>query len=191
MQLRMPSADLASEASATVAAATRLSFVAVYTRWFDHACRWLPAMGVPDADIEDVVQELFIVARGKLDKFAGDNVGGWLYAIALRLAANHRRKAWLRRFFFRADDAAILRAHDGAASPLERLEANEKRALLDAMLARMSEKRRRALALYEIQGYSGEEIAALEGVPLKTVWTRLHHARRDLVALAAEHRRSL
>jgi RNA polymerase sigma-70 factor (ECF subfamily) len=48
------------------------------------------------------------------------------------------------------------------------------------LLARLSEKRRSTFILFEIEGYSGEEIAALENVPVATVWTRLHHARREL-----------
>jgi RNA polymerase sigma-70 factor (ECF subfamily) len=42
--------------------------------------------------------------------------------------------------------------------------------------------------LFEIEGYSGEEIAAFEGVPVNTVWTRLHHARREFATLIAQAR---
>ena len=48
------------------------------------------------------------------------------------------------------------------------------------VLDRMSPLRRTAFMLFEIEGYSGEEIAELEQIPLATVYTRLHHARRDL-----------
>jgi len=43
--------------------------------------------------------------------------------------------------------------------------------------------------LFEIEGYTGEEIAGLQGIPVATVWTRLHHARRDLAVLVAAARR--
>jgi DNA-directed RNA polymerase specialized sigma24 family protein len=52
----------------------------------------------------------------------------------------------------------------------------------------MSDKRRETLVLFEVEGYSGQEIAALQGVPVKTVWTRLHHARKDLVAMVTDLR---
>jgi RNA polymerase sigma-70 factor (ECF subfamily) len=42
----------------------------------------------------------------------------------------------------------------------------------------MSLAQRTAFVLFEIESYSGEEIAELEGIPLNTVWTRLHHARK-------------
>jgi RNA polymerase sigma-70 factor, ECF subfamily len=50
----------------------------------------------------------------------------------------------------------------------------------------MSEKRRAAFILFEIEGYSGEEIARIHGIPLKTVWTRLHHARKDFLRIASD-----
>jgi RNA polymerase sigma-70 factor (ECF subfamily) len=43
-----------------------------------------------------------------------------------------------------------------------------------------------AFSLYEIEGYSGEEIAQLLDVPVATVWTRLHHARKEFLARVAE-----
>ncbi len=54
----------------------------------------------------------------------------------------------------------------------------------------MSEKKRTVLVLFELEGLSGEEIAATVGAPLKTVWTRLHAARREfLKALELERKR--
>jgi RNA polymerase sigma-70 factor (ECF subfamily) len=53
----------------------------------------------------------------------------------------------------------------------------------------MSETRRATFMLFEIEGYSGEEIAGMQGIPVATVWTRLHHARKEFFALVEEHRR--
>ena len=54
------------------------------------------------------------------------------------------------------------------------------------MLGKMSEVRRTTFILFEIEGYSGEEIAEMQGIPLNTVWTRLHHARKEFLRLVAE-----
>jgi RNA polymerase sigma-70 factor (ECF subfamily) len=51
----------------------------------------------------------------------------------------------------------------------------------------MDEERRTAFVLFEIDGLSGEEIARIQDVPLNTVWTRLHHARREFFSLAAKY----
>ena len=51
----------------------------------------------------------------------------------------------------------------------------------------MAEARRTAFVLFEIEGLSGDEIARIQDIPLNTVWTRLHHARREFFALAAKY----
>ena len=76
-----------------------------------------------------------------------------------------------------------MQAHQ--ATPVEALEQREARRQMHEVLSQMSERRRTTFFLFEIEGYSGEEIAQLEGVALNTVYTRLHHARRDFMALLA------
>ena len=69
--------------------------------------------------------------------------------------------------------------------PDEIAEKREAERVLERILEGMSSVRRTALILYELEGYSGEEIAELEGIPLKTVYTRLHHARKDFMQRVA------
>jgi RNA polymerase sigma-70 factor (ECF subfamily) len=52
----------------------------------------------------------------------------------------------------------------------------------------MSDMQRTAFVLFEIEGYSGEEIAELEQIPVNTVWTRLHHARKRFFELVDQAR---
>jgi RNA polymerase sigma-70 factor (ECF subfamily) len=56
---------------------------------------------------------------------------------------------------------------------------------MQRILSQLTERRRTAFFLFEIEGYTGEEIAELEGVSVNTVYTRLHHARRDFMTLLA------
>jgi RNA polymerase sigma-70 factor (ECF subfamily) len=163
-----------------------LDFTRVYEAWFDPCLRWLRALGIPDADLEDVGQEVFVVVRRKLGAFEGDRLAAWLYRIATRTASDHRRRAWFRRLWTRGSRVDLDTMHSQAAGPAELFERREAERLLDGVLARMSEKRRVAFSLYEIEGYSGEEIAQLLDVPVATVWTRLHHARKEFRARVAE-----
>jgi RNA polymerase sigma-70 factor (ECF subfamily) len=173
-----------------------LDFSALYDDWFGEVYRWLRALGAPDRDREDLAQEVFLVVRRRLHAFDGRNVAGWLYQIARRQVLRHKRLAWVRRVLGRSsiesadappgNRATPLLAASSAPSPLAALEAKERRALLDRLIAGLSEKRRVVLVMFEIDGYSGDEIAEILDVPINTVWTRLHHARRDfLAALAA------
>lgn len=158
-------------------------FERLYTAYFHHVTRWVRAFGCRPADIDDVAQETFLVARRRLVDFDGKNPAGWLYRIAQHVTRATRRRAWVRRTLFRE-------ANDGLAdvsqqSPIEALEQREARRLMHRILAQLTERRRTAFFLFEIEGYSGEEIAVLEGVSVNTVYTRLHHARRDFMTLLA------
>jgi RNA polymerase sigma-70 factor, ECF subfamily len=166
-----------------------LVFDTVYRAYFRQVVAWMRAMNVPPADMEDAAQEVFLVVRRKLPRFRDDNLAGWLYRIADLTARNYRRLAWFKHLFARdpLDDASD--PWPMANSPAMSLEQKEDRRTLFRMLAGMSAKRRETLILFEVEGYSGQEIATLQDVPLKTVWTRLHHARRDLVSMVATLRR--
>lgn len=136
----------------------------------------------PGGDVDDAVQEVFLVALRKREGFAGRaQPSTWLYAIARRVALAVRRRARLRRFF--GLDAAPERA--AGPTPHQVFEQRESSQRLYALLERISDKKRTVFILYEVEGLPGEEIARIVGCPLKTVWTRLHHARRELQELAA------
>jgi RNA polymerase sigma-70 factor (ECF subfamily) len=175
----MRSAERAGPADASA------SFDAVYRAWFDRVVRWLPAMGVARGDLEDVAQEVFMIVQRRLPSFDGQNLGGWLFAISLRCAGNHRRLAWFRRILLAPDRAPATAAPGTPEAELARAQLLDQ---ADAILRTLSDQHRRAFVLFEVEGYSGEEIAALEGIPVATVWTRVHHARKAFAARAAAMR---
>jgi len=156
-----------------------LEFDEVYAAWFHEVARWTRAFGGLDADIEDLVQEVFIVVRRKLDRFDGENLPGWLYRITQRTVSDYRRRAWFRRFWQPPNFDTLV---DPGLSPLEAAERREAERRLHEALSHLSASHRSAFILFEIEGYSGEEIARLENVPVKTVYTRLHYARKDFMS---------
>jgi DNA-directed RNA polymerase specialized sigma24 family protein len=101
-------------------------FRAIYERWFEDISPWIRALGGPEAERGDLVQEVSVVVQRRLPHFDGQNV-------------------------------------------LER---------------RPNESERAALVLFEIDGHSGAEIAHTHGVPVNTVWARIHKAREQKVPLA-------
>jgi RNA polymerase sigma-70 factor (ECF subfamily) len=166
------------------------AFAALYDAWFEHVARWLKVLGAPEADHEDLAQEVFLVVRRRLVDFDGQNVAGWLYQIARRQVLRHRRLRWVKRVFTGSSHVALEELPQLGMCPLTTLETKEKTQLLWHLLLEMSEKRRVVFALYEVDGYSGEEIAGFLDVPLNTVWTRLHHARKDFYRLLASYKRA-
>jgi RNA polymerase sigma-70 factor (ECF subfamily) len=130
--------------------------------------------------VDDLLQEVFIVAFKQRDRFRGESSERtWLYAIAARVCMRHRRSA--RRF-----DAFRLRLRgerevEGAAVvgevPDRALEREQSAAMVREVLDKLPFAQREAFVLYELEGMEGGAIAELLGVPIGTVWTRLHHGR--------------
>jgi RNA polymerase sigma-70 factor, ECF subfamily len=165
-----------------------LSFAGIYDQWFDDVSRWVRLFGGRHADHEDLAQEVFLIVRRRLPEFDGRNVAGWLFEIARRQVRGYRRRVWFRRAFSLRHHVALDRLMYDGATPAAALERKERQAMVERLLARMSEKRRTTFVLFEIEGYTGEEIAALQRIPIKTVWTRLHHARKEFLKLVARQR---
>ncbi len=154
-------------------------FDAIYEQWFDDVNRWVRAMGGPLPDREDLVQDVFLVAHRRLKDFDGTNVGGWLYQIARRRVRDYRRLRWVKSVLLRwspVSEGAPLKG----PGPADTLETKEKRRVLERLLEKLNQTERAALVLFEVEGYSGQEIAQIQGVPLNTVWARIHKARKKL-----------
>jgi RNA polymerase sigma-70 factor (ECF subfamily) len=156
------------------------SFEELYDHWFEGVSRWVRALGAREADRDDLVQDIFLVVHRRLADFDGQNVAGWLYQIARHKVRDHRRLLWVKHLFGNTsaplEDAMLATKQ----SPLSELETKQKRQLLESLLERLNEDQRAAFVLFEIEGSSGEEIAALTGVPINTVWARIHKARKKL-----------
>ena len=138
------------------------------------------------AHVDDLIQETFLVAFKKRDTYDGRaQHRTWLYGIAARLALRHRRGVgrWLRALGVLGDEPAerIVVAPD---RDLDRARAS---AVVHDVLSRMPFKQREVFVLYELEELDGAQIAALLAIPVNTVWTRLHHARKRFAE--AMHRR--
>lgn len=132
-----------------------------------------------ELDPDDLLQEVFIVALRKPNEvLSADSPKAWLYGVAVKVAASRRRTVKLRRLFGLDDVAEVA----SAESPSRTLEQKDASRHVERVLSKLSDKKREVLVLYELQGLPGEEIAAALRIPLKTVWTRLFHARKDFAA---------
>jgi RNA polymerase sigma-70 factor (ECF subfamily) len=160
------------------------SLDAVYRTHAPTVARWVAHLGGPSIDVEDVLHEIFLVVRRQLPRFRGEaKITTWLYSITSRVVLNWRRKDRFRRFVRRTrrDDLEhSLTANQ--PTPVELLERSQTGAQVYRVLDRLPEKYRQVLVLFELEGLSGEEIAALSGVKLATVWVHLHRARAAFLA---------
>src|SRR5579862_9403360 len=115
------------------------SFDAVYRACYVDVARWVRALGANDADVEDLTQEVFIIVRRKLAGFDGRNLPGFLYRIAQRTVRDHRHSAWFRHLL--GKPTALPQLTSPGPNGLQLMQHQERRRVLDTILARMSEKR--------------------------------------------------
>jgi len=138
------------------------------------------ALGASEADREDLVQDVFIVAHRRLASFDGGNLAGWLYQIARRKVRDYRSLAWVKHFFAASRLPLLDSTLQTLQGPLDQLETSEKAELLTELLTTLNPEQRAAFVLFELEGLSGEEIARLQEVPINTVWARIYKARKKL-----------
>ncbi len=145
------------------------------------AARIIRGLGVRDADLDDVVQDVFVIVFRQLPGFEGRSAfSTWFFQICVNVVRGRRRKSARDRWFRLAFGEA---REETSVSPAGQVDAARD---AERMLAGLSEKHREVLVLYEVAGLSGTEIAEATGVPLKTVWTRLHHARKNVAERARQ-----
>ena len=134
----------------------------------------------PNLDADDLTQDVFVVVHQKLASLRDPTrLRSWLYGICRRVAAHQRRKHRIRTAI---RDLLGKETRVMSATPEDYAGQREIERRLYDTLDRLTEKRREALILYALEGMTGEEIAALLGIPVATVWTRLHAARKDLIS---------
>jgi RNA polymerase sigma-70 factor (ECF subfamily) len=179
-----------AQASGRIAARSVPDFATLYDVWFEHVARWLRALGAPEADHEDLAQEVFLVVRRKLSEFDGHNVAGWLFQIARRQVLRYRRLRWVQRVLTFGNNEPMEQLPQLGSCPLSALENKERHELVQHLVSKLSDKRRVVFVLFEVEGYSGEEIADLLDTPVNTVWTRLHHARKDFYEQLSRYKRA-
>jgi len=135
------------------------------------------------ADADDVVHDAFLTAARIAARFDGRaSARPWLIGIAARLV--QRRARGLGRIPRILARLAWTRPE--VSDPVEELEARSTLGVVGPAIARMSAGKRVVLLMAELEGMTGPEIALALEIPIGTVWTRLHHARRELMHAMSE-----
>lgn len=170
-----PSVALLLESPAGTVTADAPTLEALYREHFDFVYRKARSLGGPGFDAEDAAQEVFLVVSRRLSTFDGSSrLTTWLYGITLNVVRAARRRARVRRLF-EVRHPEEERGADG----LDRVEVEQARRIAYAILDKLSAEHRETFILAELEGLSGQEIAALTGCKVETVWSRLHYARKE------------
>ena len=151
--------------------------------------RWVIRLGGRDVDAEDTAQDVFATAMRRIRSFRPDgSPEAWLYGVARRVVANARRRGRLRRFLGLQDVPPVPSSGPSAEAHVEQL---WRRRLVQEILDELSDTQREVLVLVDLDDRPAAEAAAMIGIPIGTVYSRLHHARRQFAAGLARHRPTL
>lgn len=168
----------------TAASATDLSspealdphFATIYREHVDYVWTNLRRLGVPTAELDDAVQETFLVAFRRRDAFREDaSQRAWLFGIARRVAAHNRRSSGRRLRLV----GAMTNEPSHAADPYDEVALRDAAQLVHHFLTNLPPRRREVFILAELEGYTGAEIAEALRIKPNTVWSRLRAARES------------
>ena len=153
------------------------AFDALYQQHAAVVWRWARRLGGPGTDVEDVVQEVFLLACRGLPAFRGESdARTWLYRITVRFIGRQRRRRRLTQLWPRSEPTS----QDVTLGAEAQVQSHEAEILLYRALDRLDVKQRALLVAFELQELSGAEIAAALGLKLSTFWVKLHRARARL-----------
>jgi RNA polymerase sigma-70 factor (ECF subfamily) len=163
-----------------------LSLESLYREHFKAVWRVLRRLGVPPAQVDDAAQDVFLVVHRKLDGVdPGSRVRSWIFAVAVRVAHEYRRRAGRQR-----TEPFEHELVDAAPGPVRQSELREAIRLLEALLAELDDKKRVVFVLSELEQLSVPEIAEVLGVNPNTVYSRLRSAKRRFDAALARRRQA-
>lgn len=168
------------------AAPMRWTAAKVYESHADFVWASLSRLGVTTDDLPDQTQEVFVVVHRRLDSFDGSaRMTTWLFGICLHVAQNWRR----HRRRHPESPTEVIEREGSDASPEEQASDAQARRTLAHILDTMEPARRAVFVMFELEGLSCVEIGEMLGVPVGTVYSRLHAARASFQESVARVRR--
>jgi RNA polymerase sigma-70 factor (ECF subfamily) len=138
--------------------------------------RVLRRQGVPEEDVEDAVQEVFLAVHGRLDEYEERGaIRAWLFTIS-RQVGNHYRRSAARRD--RKQRAVMMAPVVSPKDPHTLAQHNEAVSLVHDFLATLGADQAMVFYLSEVEGMSAPEVSAALSVNLNTIYARLRLARK-------------
>jgi len=179
-----PASDPSAELVARALTGDRRAFDELYRAHVAAAHRLLARLVGPAADVEDLLQHVFLEAFRSLAKFRGESAfSTWLHRIVVHVAYRHIRRQRLMHWEEISDD---LRA-PGASPEQAARDHQELTRALDYLSA-LKPKKRIAYVLRVVEGLSLDEIGSLVGANAAAVGQRVKHAQRELTAMVERDR---
>ena len=162
----------------------------LYAQYAAFTWRSLRYLGVAPAQLDDAMQEVWMVVHRRLSDFEGrSDIKTWLFGIALNVQRNLRRSDRRREPLQPlTDDLASRLADPALADPALESEGQEAWRLVREFVATLDETRRTIFAACLLEGLSAPEGAQLTGLDVDTIYNRIRALRRSFQRWAAARR---
>lgn len=169
-------------------AAALPSFPELYHCYFSFVWSCARRMGVEEHELDDVVQDVFIVIHGKLATLRQpESLRSWIYGITRRTVSTYRRAQRTKTTSAAVLGSATEMQYPPQPSPLDLAEQSDDATLMLHLLAKLDPLKREVFELAEIDEMTAPEIASAIEAPLNTVYSRLRAARQELEAALLRH----
>lgn len=175
---RMASADINQAAMDSRPVGSEIDFSRVFAEWFDYVWLLLQRLGVRSAEVDDVLQEVFLVVHRRLSDYDPTRpMRPWLTGITVRVARRERRLVRHHREQLTESDqlGRMLVEHE---TPEASLAARQRRQRVHEALDALDDDRRAIFTMRDLHGIPCPEIAEILDLPVNTVYTRLRTARQ-------------
>jgi RNA polymerase sigma-70 factor (ECF subfamily) len=167
----------------------KLTVAEVHARHGEFIWKTLYRMGVRSPHLEDVYQEVFLVVHRRLDSYGGHcAITTWLFEVCFRVAAGYRRRAHFRREQLVPDAASVSFVAAPTLTPEREVEKRQAADRLQGILSTLNLEQRLVFTMFELDGLTCDQIGETIGVPVGTVYSRLHRARKAFLRALARQR---
>ena len=170
------------------------AFAVLYTRYHGQISAFCSRLLRGRHEVEDAVQQVFLEAWRSMGRFEGRSLfSTWLTKIAIHTCLSFHRKSG--RLVLTVSEDQDPYAHvtqllwgQPPRQPEEEMFLGQKRAVVEKLLGRMTEKKKVVFIMSDMHGMTAPEISSLLKIPDATVRTRLFHARREFSTWVEKNR---
>lgn len=163
-----------SPAAGTVTESEVIDFNDIFREYGGFVWRVLRGLGTPPEQLEDAVQDVFLVVHRRLPEFeARSSLKTWLFSIARNVAANAQRRRKRR-----PEEPLEREPISGSPDPVSNVEAARASSFMARFLDELDEGKRTVFVLGVIEGTSAPELAEMLAIPVNTVYSRQRAARQ-------------
>lgn len=177
--------QLASPVSTPSHAPSPPDFTQLYEDHFAFVWRCARRLGVPDAQVDDAVQDVFLVVHRQLADYTPDHAPkAWLFSITRRVASDHRRRIRRKGGLSELSPETPAHERDGPQAQAERNQASN---IVQRFLQQLDEAHASVFILSELEQMTAPEVAQTLSIEATTVYTRVRSTRNGLRKFVAEH----